>query len=175
MKCFKCGEELTPGDFFCTNCGAGIPQQQVVQQPVVNQPNQIPVPQHAMLYNGQQVNQQLPVYKYIQNQPIEDAKIPNLLCVISLLLRFAGPLLLSAFSAIISNVFEDFPPTITGGLGTLCSLAAFVLMIYVRIKYPSNKFGKILMWIYIAFIIIYILLFIFIIVACASCVSTFNY
>lgn len=35
------------------------------------------------------------------------------------------------------------------GIGMLCGIASFVLMLTTRIKYPNNTLGKILMWIFI--------------------------
>jgi hypothetical protein len=53
-------------------------------------------------------------------------------------------------------------------------IAAFVLMIYVRVKYPKNTFGKVLMWVYISVIVIYmifiIVIFISIGLACGACI-----
>ena len=171
MKCVKCGEELIPGDSFCTNCGASIPSSPQAST------TSIPVPPQPLMYNGQTVNinQQVPVYRYIQNQPIEDQKTPNMLCILSLVLRFASPLVLGILSYVVSNISENLSTLFSGGSSALCYLAAFVIMIYVRVKYPANRFGKILMWIYIINIIVYIILFILVVIACASCISTWNY
>lgn len=57
-------------------------------------------------------------------------------------------------------------------LGSLFYIVAFALVIYVRVKYPKNIFGKILMWIYIAIVIVSILIMIatilFVYVMCSS-------
>lgn len=53
-------------------------------------------------------------------------------------------------------------------------LAAIVLMIYVRVKYPGNLFGKILMWLYIIVIILTILFLIFMFIMCSTCASGFE-
>ena len=42
----------------------------------------------------------------------------------------------------------------------------FTLMIYVRVKYPNNIFGKVLMWIYIALIVIGIIVLSVVIISC---------
>lgn len=51
-------------------------------------------------------------------------------------------------------------------LSGLASIAAVVIMIYVRVKYPKNIFGKVLMWVYIAFFIMYIVTMVAVIIAC---------
>lgn len=46
------------------------------------------------------------------------------------------------------------------------SIAALVIMIYVRVKYPKNTFGKVLMWVYIVSFVIYIIIMVAVIIAC---------
>ena len=54
------------------------------------------------------------------------------------------------------------------GLLGIAPLAAIVIMIVVRVKYPKNKFGKVLMWIYIIELILTMLLLLIIIITCAG-------
>lgn len=64
-----------------------------------------------------------------------------------------------------SNIGE----IITVGLGLISwgsRIAALALMIYVRVKYPNNIFGKVLMWIYIALIVIGIIVLSVVIISC---------
>ncbi len=56
--------------------------------------------------------------------------------------------------------------TIGSCVSGLASIAALVIMIYVRVKYPKNIFGKVLMWVYIALFIMYIVAMVAIIIAC---------
>ena len=51
-----------------------------------------------------------------------------------------------------------------------CGIAALVLMILVRVKYPQSVFGKVLMWLYIA---LAILVVVFIAVTIIACVLAF--
>ena len=50
---------------------------------------------------------------------------------------------------------------ISSGLTELLSICGFVLMILIRVNYPQNEFGKILMWLYIVFTIIMIIVIVF--------------
>ena len=56
----------------------------------------------------------------------------------------------------------------------LSSIAGIVIMIIVRIKYPQNTFGKVLMWVYIVEYILLIILGIVIVIACGAAISDFN-
>lgn len=171
MKCDKCGEVLAVDDIFCTNCGSPI-KREGTQGPTVNPMQQAPMPQQPNVPGMQQTTgnpsvQQAPV------QPLtaeEENKIANRLSLISLLLRFASPIVLGV-STIIIEPFSDGLSSIFSAFYPLIALAAFVLMVIVRVKYPKNTFGKVLMWLYIATAIIYILFFVFIAVACVACIS----
>lgn len=57
---------------------------------------------------------------------------------------------------------------IANSLSGLGWLAAIILMIYVRVKYPKNVFGKILMILYIIVIILTILFVIFMYIMCST-------
>ncbi len=58
------------------------------------------------------------------------------------------------------------------GVTGLAELAGFVLMVYVRVKYPKNVFGKVLMWIYIIGFILYLVAAIVLLIACISCANS---
>lgn len=105
-------------------------------------------------------------------------KKANKLCLISLacavgpwlLWRLPGRLLVYAEGSgtvailgTLSNIFSAL-----SGIGWL---AAIVLMIYVRVKYPKNVFGIILMVLYILVIILVIAFIIFIITVCNGCID----
>lgn len=110
----------------------------------------------------------------------EDNKRANKLCIISLACVFA-PLIISAIlMAIISALTDSYPAdavnfinNILGSVNTLAIIAGIALMIYVRVKYPKNIFGKVLMWLYIIIaalaVIVFILYMIFALVTCISC------
>lgn len=62
--------------------------------------------------------------------------------------------------------------TIASAIGTLAGTASFVVMIITRIRYPKNKRGKVLMWIFIVLAILTALAMIALIVACVSCLDS---
>ena len=111
----------------------------------------------------------------IQNK--EDKSKANNLCILSILLNFVPPLLTGVFSSIFNSNLngESFISSVIFKvlyfiLG-VCPTAAFIIIIYVRIKYPKNTFGKVLMIFYIVGIIIYIFLFVAILVTCSSALN----
>ena len=83
----------------------------------------------------------------------EDKKIANTLCVLSLVLSVASPLLLSIYHEIMNhfdvlNISEPYDSLMT--IFVMCAeVAALVLMIVTRVKYPKHTFGLVLMIIYI--------------------------
>lgn len=109
----------------------------------------------------------------IPKEPISPVKEENKeaqkLCIASLICMYAG----STISAVLSFIVPVLAP-LFGTCAGLSPIAAIVLMIMARIKYPNNKFAKILMWVYIAQIILAILLFIIIVVACYYTCSTID-
>ena len=152
MKCYKCGNELDDQDVFCTNCGA--------QRPVEIQPT---VPTQVVY---QQPTQQLPNYQVVVPQtPVQslDKKNANALCIISLLLYFLGPIIAGILSIMISVISENLT-LVTAALSVISRIAAFVMAIVARIKYPNSTFAKILLWIYIAFILSSVLMIILLII-----------
>ena len=75
----------------------------------------------------------------------------------------------------IMTVFSEVMVTIGTCVSIAVGIAAVVIMIYVRVKYPRNIFGKVLMWVYIVAFAIYIILMVVVIIAlgiaCAACVD----
>ena len=93
----------------------------------------------------------------------EDRKKANLLCIISLACYFFIPVVGSGVSAGLASAFStvsgssgavDYLYNIITGIGSISWIAAWVLMIYVRVRYSKSIFGKVLMWVYISFIVI---------------------
>lgn len=109
-------------------------------------------------------------------------KHANLLCIISLVCMLL-PIIISFVFMCIRSVltYQDTAMTtdiIAGVLGTISILlviTGLILMIYVRVQYPKNVFGKVLMWLYIILAIIALILFVlymlFAMVALLSCFS----
>lgn len=83
----------------------------------------------------------------------------DILCTISVCLYFGMPLLSTLLCIIglapLAYIISPFS-----------RIAAYVLMIIARVKYPESKFAKILMWIYIALFAVSIVLAIILTIAC---------
>ena len=97
---------------------------------------------------------------FIMEESPEDKKKANTLCLISLLLGHG----INILSYLITNAYKTDSHPITA----LTSLAALILMIYVRVKYPKNKFGKVLMILYIVEAVFVILCIIAFVIMCDS-------
>ena len=113
------------------------------------------------------------------NDP-EDERKANIFCIASLIcvflprvLQFLGYLL---FGTLLQQVGREsvLYDRISGALsafGILSLIAGIVLVIYVRVKYPKNIFGKVLMWIYIVLAVLILIAFIVMLVACTLACS----
>ena len=100
-----------------------------------------------------------------------DTKTANTLATISLVLFFGGSIIIGFFSYMLpTNIRYSF-----SSLSGICPLAGIVTMIVGRVKYPTNKFLKIVMWIIIASIIISLIIFILFIIWCYVTCSTADY
>lgn len=91
-------------------------------------------------------------------------------CWISLGL-FLTPFLLAIVFEALKDAFDFYDVenavNILSESSGLFYLGALVFMIIVRVKYPKNVFGKVLMWIYITITIISIIAVAVMIVACS--------
>ena len=65
-----------------------------------------------------------------------------------------------------TNAASEAFIAIGGCVSILLAIAALVIMIYVRVKYPKNIFGKVLMWVYIVLFVMYIIFMAVVIIAC---------
>lgn len=113
----------------------------------------------------------------------ENNKKANKLCILSLLCVFLPILLSVSLSPILNVLFEtsdaetsntlwDITWNILGIVGLLLLIAGIGLMIYVRVKYPKNTFGKVIMWLYIVLAIFSIIALIITMVICYSAMAT---
>ena len=152
------------------------PQQQMYAQPLNQQPQM-----YAQPLSQQPVGYVNPVpggqYKYATPQPAEpddanpEAKKLSLAAIICFA---AAHILPSIFYRIVypfsieSGNYSDYS-TATGviyGIGALIYIAAVVLMIITRVKYPKNKAGKILMIVMIVEIALAVIGMIIIVATC---------
>lgn len=103
--------------------------------------------------------------------------------VVDVAIAFVSGMATSLFSAIddvekigeATTVVSEMIFTIGTCASYAMSIAALVIMIYVRVKYPKNIFGKVLMWVYIVSFVIYIILMVAFIIACGiACAACTN-
>ena len=66
----------------------------------------------------------------------------------------------------VANTASEALIAIAGCVSMLLAIAALVIMIYVRVKYPKNIFVKVLMWVYIVLFVMYVLFMVAMIIAC---------
>lgn len=94
--------------------------------------------------------------------------------VVDAVIAFVSGLATSFFSNIgdiekigeATTVVSDIIFAIGSCVSMAMSIAALVIIIYVRVKYPKNIFGKVLMWVYIVLFIMYVILMVAFIIAC---------
>ena len=96
---------------------------------------------------------------YSLEESPEAKKKAHILCLISLILNLLNFVLVKTYKT-------GFFPIIA-----LFGLVAFILMIYVRVKYPRNKFGLALMILYIIELVSLLILVITVISWCFSCLN----
>ena len=110
----------------------------------------------------------------------EDERKSNVFCIASLIcvflprvLQFLGYLLFGTLLQQVGreSVLYDRISGALSALGILFLIAGIVLVIYVRVKYPKNIFGKVLMWIYIVLAVLILIAFIVMLVACTLACS----
>ena len=145
MNCYNCGNQLNEDVRMCPKCGAF--QSTIKQEKVV------------------------PVEAILKESP-EEKKKANILCLISVILPFCPTIFVMITS--VFNIKNDILTTIFGAIVSVCNLAALVLMIVVRVKYPKNLFGKILMWFYIITIVGGLILTIVFMISCAIMCENFS-
>ena len=148
--CSKCGTLNSSGN-FCAECGEPKPA------PVAPAPAPAPSP--------------APTASPAPSKA--DEKTANLMCTISVVCMYASPILTGIVTRVAEALIYDTDVTnvissIFAVLTMLAWLTAIVLMIYVRVKYPKNVFGKVIMWIYIGQAILTVILVVVALVACAA-------
>ena len=182
-----------------------VPQAPVDQAPqnAAPQPGQIPAGQAYQAPTAQTYQApagqpyQAPVYQApAQNvsrkdmpETPEDKKKANTMCIISLICMFVPSLISGVVTVLLSaalqgtgksdfsttsNVYElitSFVYLLTGA----AEIASWVLMIYVRVKYPKNVFGKVLMILYIGLVILGIIGTVILFIACIETLRSCNF
>lgn len=150
MYCKNCGKKIEDGKLECANCGTKVEDKEKINE-------------------GEIVNNVSPSVNDNSIKSVEDEKNANLLCVISLILYFGS----SALTGLLYYV-SAFSGMSVASITSICPLAGIVLMIIARVKYPKNKFAKILMWIYIILTILTIVSVVILFAACIYACSNFD-
>ena len=122
IKCSNCGKNNSIDSNFCSGCGNKLVQNSTV----AGEQNDI----QQSTSNNDLVNN--------QTNSIDNL-IGNILGILSLVLCLVIPLLLSFTS---SSEVEEFFEVLTG----LCIFSGINIMVIGRLKYPSSKFLKVVMW-----------------------------
>jgi len=104
--------------------------------------------------NNKDEKKELNLETNINEEEISENKKANKLCIISYIF-----LALSIFLPIAFIFFK-----------AIFNIISLTFMIYISIKYPENKSGKILMWVYIIGSIIYFIYFIWVFIT--GCINT---
>ncbi|MBR2710967.1 MAG: zinc ribbon domain-containing protein [Bacilli bacterium] len=180
--CPNCGTELIEDFVFCTNCGTKIKQdnnvneekntqsevnnEQVLDENVVEE---VKAEQSALVEPRVEPRVQ-PSNSYKFNNQADNNSNATLIGTLSLVLYFAG----SAVVTLISYFFPGDSRDAFMSLSGFCPLAGIVLMIIGRVKYPTNKFLKVVMWIIIGSIILGLFLFILFVIWCYITCSTMD-
>ena len=145
-------------------------QQQYAQQQYVQQQYAQPSMQQPQQYTRQQM-QQAP------DDGGRNSHAANVMCVISLICMYVIPFVSLLGTGLLGEIFTkdaDYSD-ITSAFVSFISLfvcasdlAAWVLMIIVRVKYPKNIFGKVLMWLYIIMMVLGVVALIFVMISCLN-------
>ena len=146
MFCTNCGTQIEKDDRFCINCG----------KPVTT----------SITSNIIEEGHSKMEVKQIKKE--EDDKKANILCILSLLFTYG----LNIFPILSYRNNYNTGSRFLSGFSGLFPLIGLVLMIIARVKYPNNKFAKVVMWIYIISLLGMVLLFIVVMIACYSIISS---
>ena len=182
--------EQQAGYKFDPTTGQPINQQPVQQagykfdpttgQPINHQVQQQVQPQMQQVQPQQYVQPQMyqqPKYVAPQVQPKHpDETDPNAkkLLLYSIICFFAGHILPSVGAKIsyVNDYAESSISMALSGFGVMVYLASLILMIILRVKYPKNKGGKILMIIMIVEIVLTIIMIVIIFASCYYILSS---
>ena len=152
MFCPNCGRKMENDEKYCIECG--MPREGTIPS---SDPQAQPQPSKLNL------NQETP----------EEKAQANKLCLYSIGCTILGHIATGLYAALTGEV-----SSLVGSISSLLGVAGLILMIVVRVKYPKNTFGKVLMWIYIVYFIFAILSIIAAVILfawfCYSCTEATN-
>ena len=105
------------------------------------------------------------------NQSVKsEASNAKMLGIISLVLYFGGTTILSIVTSFLSESFSVMFSSLAG----LCPILGIIVMIIGRVKYPTNKFLKVVMWIIIGSIIFSLVATVIFMIWCYVACTTIN-
>ena len=91
--------------------------------------------------------------------------------------QFVVPIITTGIIALVGDAsFDETLSSFAGSVATtitgLANLAAWVLMIIVRVKYRHNTFGKVLMIVYLVLLALLVIACIILFVTCINCIRS---
>ena len=190
MFCSNCGNKLKDDEKFCGNCGTERPidnstgiQNIMLNDRVEHNENKSTKSNRVYIDDKNsfviknpgdttKVTFAVPNNDLYNNTKMntlseKDEHTANMLALFSLIFGFGADLLIGAIGMILPDLKDLLTNLgIVGGL----PLLGLILMIVARVKYPQNKFAKVVMWIYIASAILTVLAVIILFATCiAAC------
>lgn len=176
--CPTCGSSENTGK-FCSHCGAQRVEDAyaAVTDKAVQPPEYTVYTPETDPYGTRGGNASAPV-------SAQDDKNANTLCIVSIICYVAVPIIGGIISSLTNGSIYNYTDydsitkgmdiftCIIGSISALSGLAAWVLMIIARVKYPKNVFAKVLMWVYIGMLALEILAILIIVIACGAMLST---
>ncbi len=147
MFCPNCGRQIEKDAKQCTECGVQLVQ----DTPIDEKKTEEAVPKKKTSLEEMVNTQEYNTEKMLA--AMED-NTPNILCIISLICLMVSPFL--GYISILLTCFFD--------------IAAMTIVIFVRVKYPTNIFGRVLMILYTIGAILVIVNFIIFIIMCTSAI-----
>ncbi len=185
-KCPKCGALNSYGN-FCGECG----EPKVIAASFAPKPADVPAstpapaPVPAPVQTQEEPSKAPQSNTSAKGETREEKKAAEKMCIISLICMYASPVVfgtmfygLESLGESLGSDIISYLALIPGLIYCLSGIAAIVLMIVARVKYPKNTFAKVVMWIYIGQAILSVVATILTIIFCAAsfsyCVNEFN-
>ncbi|MCR5529643.1 MAG: hypothetical protein K6F49_10540 [Saccharofermentans sp.] len=184
-KCPKCGALNSYGN-FCGECG----EPKVIAASFAPKPADVPAstpaPVPAPVQAQEEPSKAPQSNTSAKGETREEKKAAEKMCIISLVCMYASPVVfgtmfygLESLGESLGSDIISYLALIPGLIYCLSGIAAIVLMIVARVKYPKNTFAKVVMWIYIGQAILSVVATILTIIFCAAsfsyCVNEFNW